>query len=149
MDTRLSLSPPTESLGTRLSQAWATVESVFSPGTAASVMARPITLCVATLTVLVILAAAVQPGAVAYLEEVPWDAWNPLFWRAAFENTLCANVRSHTGTLLYKFYFGAKDGDKLHISMRVLISPRLTRITNCFAGSICGPKRSQAFCGLM
>ena len=61
------------------SQARATVESVFSPGTAASVMARPGTLCIATVTVLVILAAAVQPGAVAYLEEVPWDPWNLLF----------------------------------------------------------------------
>ena len=58
---------------------WATLESVFSPGTAASVMARPGTLFIATVTVLVILAAAVQPGAVAYLEEVPWDPWNPLF----------------------------------------------------------------------
>ena len=61
------------------SQARATVESVFSPETAGSVMARPGTLCIATVTVLVILAAAVQPGAVAYLEEVPWDPWNPLF----------------------------------------------------------------------
>ena len=61
------------------SQARATVESVFSPGTAASVMARPGTLCIATVTVLVILAAAIQPGAVAYLEGVPWDPWNLLF----------------------------------------------------------------------
>ena len=44
------------------SQARATVQSVFSPGTAASVMARPGTLCIATVTVVVILAAAVQPG---------------------------------------------------------------------------------------
>ena len=36
--------------------------SQYSPGTAASVMARPGTLCIATVTVLVILAAAVQPG---------------------------------------------------------------------------------------
>ena len=43
------------------SQAQATVESVF-PWTAASVMARPGTLYIATVTVLVILAAAVQPG---------------------------------------------------------------------------------------
>ena len=69
----------TEAGACRYSQARATVESVFSPGTAASVMARPVILCVATMTVLVILAAAVQPGAVAYLEGVPWDAWNPLF----------------------------------------------------------------------
>ena len=38
------------------------MESVFSPGTAASVMARPGILCIATVTVLVILAAAAQPG---------------------------------------------------------------------------------------
>ena len=65
----------------KYSQAQATVESVFSPGTAASVMARPGTLFIATVTVLVILAAAVQPGAVAYIPrgEVPWDPWNPLF----------------------------------------------------------------------
>ena len=70
----------TEAGACRYSQAQATVQSVFSPGTAASVMARPVTLCVATVTVLVILAAVVQPGAVAYLEEVPgWDAWNSLF----------------------------------------------------------------------
>ena len=51
----------------KYSQAQATVESVFSPGTAASVMARPGTLCIATVTVLVILTAAVQPGAVEYI----------------------------------------------------------------------------------
>ena len=44
------------------SQARATLKSVFSPGTAGSVMARPGTLCIATVTVLVILAAAVEPG---------------------------------------------------------------------------------------
>ena len=108
-----------------------------------SVMARPGTLWIATVTVLVILAAAVQPGAVAYLEEVPWDPWNPLFWRAAFENTMCKRALAYWHSL-YKFYFAARDGNKLHISMRALIYPRLTRITNCFAASICGPKRSQA-----
>ena len=40
------------------SQARATLESVFSPGTAASVMARPRTLCISTVTMLVILAVA-------------------------------------------------------------------------------------------
>ena len=44
------------------SQARATLKSVFSPGTAGSVMARPGTLCIATVTVLVILTAALQPG---------------------------------------------------------------------------------------
>ena len=53
------------------SQARAIVESVISAGTAASVMARPGTLCIATVTVLVILVAAVQTGIVAYLEGVP------------------------------------------------------------------------------
>ena len=71
----------TEAGLTVYSQARGTVESVFSPGTAASVMARPGTLFIATVTVLVILAAAVQPGEVAYIPrgEVPWDSWNPLF----------------------------------------------------------------------
>ena len=66
--------PPFQYTEARLavySQARAIVESVSSPGTAAPVMARPGTLCIATVTVLVILVAAVQTGAVAYLEGVP------------------------------------------------------------------------------
>ena len=42
------------------STGWSRVH--LSPETAASVMARPGTLCIATVTVLVILAAAIQPG---------------------------------------------------------------------------------------
>ena len=44
------------------SQARARLESVFSPETVASVMARPGTMCIPTVTVLVILTAAVQSG---------------------------------------------------------------------------------------
>ena len=55
------LSRPYNYTEARLQLQSTTVESVFNPGTAASVMARPGTLCIATVTVLVILAAAV-PG---------------------------------------------------------------------------------------
>ena len=65
-------------------------------------MARLGTLCIATVTVLVILAAAVEPGAVAYLEEVPWIHGTPSFEELP-SKILCANVRSHSGTPLYKF----------------------------------------------
>ena len=81
-------------------------------------MARPGTLCIATVTVLVILVAAVQTGIVAYLEGVPL---NPSF-EGLPSKILCANMRLHTGTPLYKFYFATRDGDMLHKATPLIVS---------------------------
>ena len=109
-------------------------------------MARPGTLCIATVTVLVILAAAVQPGAVEYIPRGgSMGSMEPPLLKGClrkYYSQTCAR------TLVTPF-----TNSSLRLGMaicyisvwdRALISPRLTRITNCFAVSICSSKRSQA-----
>ena len=54
----------------------------------------------------------------AYLEGVPL---NPSF-EGLPSKILCANVRLHTGTPLYKFYFATRDGDMLHKATPLIVS---------------------------